>query len=62
MSELIDLAAVAAGFDQMQRAHMNKYSAADILEACANLLSEDEGVVRPSHFSVQEYFSSPVLI
>ena len=58
MAELIDLAAVSAGFDEMQRLHMNRYSGSDILEACANLLVEDEGIVRPSHFSIQEYFSS----
>ena len=58
MSELIDMAAVAAGFDDMQRLDMQRYRSEDILEACANLLIEDNGVVRPSHFSVQEYFSS----
>ena len=58
MSELIDLAAVAAGFDLMQRIDMNRYAPTDILEACANLLVEDEGIVRPAHFSIQEYFTS----
>ena len=58
MSELIDLAAVTAGFDDMQREDMNRYASDDVLESCANLLIEDEGVVRPSHFSVQEYLSA----
>jgi ankyrin repeat protein len=30
-----------------------------ILEACGNLVVEENGVVRPIHYSVQEFFTSP---
>jgi hypothetical protein len=30
-----------------------------ILEACANLLEESNGAVRPIHYTVQEFLTSP---
>ena len=30
-----------------------------IFEACANLIAEERGIVRPIHYSVQEFFTNP---
>ena len=35
------------------------YSAEAILGSCANLLAETDGFVRPIHYSVREFFTSP---
>ncbi len=35
------------------------YSAEAILGACSNLLTETDGFVRPIHYSVREFFTSP---
>lgn len=35
------------------------YNAGTILESCSNLLVEADGYIRPIHYSVQEFLTSP---
>jgi ankyrin repeat protein len=42
-----------------QDLQQNAYSIDTIFEVCANLLTVESSIVRPIHYSVQEYFTNP---
>lgn len=51
---------LAVSIEYLQRAPISPmYNAETILESCSNLLVEVDGYVRPIHYSVREFLTSP---
>lgn len=57
VKELIDAVAILG--NPAGNESLYKYPSEVILEACANLAIEENGFIRPIHYSVQEYFTVP---
>jgi ankyrin repeat protein len=59
-SEFLDAISVDEQCSSIDHFKDRRWNIADILEACGHLLTFEEGVVRPIHFSVREYFATTI--
>lgn len=57
IAELVGATAVDDTCSTSDDLKQNTFSQEAILDACSNLLVVEDAIVRPSHFSVQEYFT-----